>query len=132
MEKQTWSHGGYTMRKPNAPAPSELEELDRFYREGGLEAMASPHVHYDDPQCPHGCQQRLEWIDFKLELHNDPDGVYKPLVRAWWQGTGFAGRCPRCRGWIRFTTLRKEAIDDLRADGLPRLPDDWHAVAQIA
>ena len=24
-----------------------VETLDRFYREGGLRAMASPHVHYD-------------------------------------------------------------------------------------
>ena len=28
---------------------AELEQLDRFYREGGLRAMASPHVHYDEP-----------------------------------------------------------------------------------
>jgi hypothetical protein len=95
--------------------------------------MASPHVHYDDPHCPHpGCDQGLEWIDFKRELHNDPEAIYKPLVRSWWQGTGFAGRCPRCGGWIRFTTLRKDAIDDLEAAGLPRLPDGWHSVAQIA
>jgi hypothetical protein len=121
------------MPKPTAPDATELEELDRFYREGGLEAMASPHVHYDDPSCPHaGCQQGLEWIDFKLELHNDPDGVYKPLVRSWWQGIGFAGRCPRCGGWIRFTTLRKEAVDEPGTEGVPRLPDNWHAVAQIA
>ena len=25
------------------------KSLDRFYREGGLRAMASPHVHYDEP-----------------------------------------------------------------------------------
>jgi hypothetical protein len=95
--------------------------------------MASPHVHYDDPQCPHpGCDDAMEWIDFKLEFPNDPEGIYKPLVRAWWQGTGFAGRCPRCRGWIRFTTLRKEAIDEPETALVPRLPDDWHGVAQIA
>jgi len=111
----------------------ELEELDRFYREGGLRAMASPHVHYDDPFCPHpNCDHRMEWIDFKLELHGDPENVYKPLVRSWWEGTGLAGRCPSCQGWIRFTTLRMTAIDDAEASRLPRLPDDWHTVAQFA
>jgi hypothetical protein len=32
---------------PKSPtlSPSEIESLDRFYREGGLRAMASPHVH---------------------------------------------------------------------------------------
>jgi hypothetical protein len=121
------------MRKSPPPTDSEIAELDRFYREGGLETMASPHVHYDDPACPHpGCGQVMEWIDFKLELHNDPDAVYNPLVRSWWQGMGFAGRCPACGGWVHFTTLRKSAIDDAEAGRLPRLPDDWHAVAQMA
>lgn len=115
------------------PTPSELAELDRIYREGGLRAMASPHVHDDDPTCPHpDCDHRMEWIDFKLELHGDPEGIYKLLVRSWWEGTGFLGRCPNCQGWIRFTTLRMEAIDDAEASGYPRLPDDWHAIAQIA
>jgi hypothetical protein len=121
------------MPRSTAPTASEIEELDRFYREGGLHAIASPQVHYDDPQCPHpGCGHAMEWIDFKLELHNDPEGVYKPLVRSWWQGSGFAGRCPGCQGWIRFTTLRKEAIEDPDTACLPRLPDGWHTVAQIA
>jgi hypothetical protein len=122
------------MPRSTAPPGSEsLEELDRFYREGGLQAMASPHVHYDDPHCPHpGCDQVMEWIDFKLEQHSNAERIDKPLVRSWWQGTGFVGRCPRCQGWIRFTTLGKEAIDDPAAHGLPRLPDAWHAVAQIA
>jgi hypothetical protein len=89
------------MAKSTAPTASDLEELDRFYREGGLQAMASPHVHYDDPCCPHpGCDHVLEWIDFRRELHNDPEAIDKPLVRSWWQATGFAGRCPRCQGWI--------------------------------
>jgi hypothetical protein len=120
---------------PKAPPLSaqELKELDRLYREGGLRAMASPHVHYGDPGCPHpGCDHRMEWIDFKLELHGDPEGVYKPLVRSWWEGTGFAGRCPECGRWIRFTTLGMEAIDDDRAGALPQLPEGWQAVAQIA
>ena len=45
--------------------------------------MASPHVHYEEPTCPHpGCAHTMEWIDFKRELHGDTEGIYKPLVRA--------------------------------------------------
>jgi hypothetical protein len=114
-------------------SPSELEMLDRFYREGGLRGMASPRVHYDQSMCPHsGCSHQMEWIDFKLELHQDPEGIYKPLVRAWWEGTGFVGRCPNCQRWIRFTTLRMEAIDAAEAARYPQLPDNWHLIAQFA
>ena len=121
------------MLKATTLSPEELSALDRIYREGGLRAMASPHVHYDDPNCPHpGCDQRLEWIDFKLELHGDPEGMDKPLVRAWWDGTGFVGRCPGCRKWVRFTTSKMEAVDESRASALPRLPTDWRSVAQLA
>jgi hypothetical protein len=121
------------MIQKRAISPAEREELDRFYREGGLRQMASPHVHYHAPECPHaGCTHRMEWIDFQLELYGDPEGIYKPLVRAWWDGTGFAGRCPVCGRWIHFTSLRMEAIDDDRAAQLPRLPDNWHTVAQFA
>jgi hypothetical protein len=95
--------------------------------------MAPPHVHYDDPTCPHaGCGHRMEWIDFKLELFSDPEGIYKPLVRSWWDGPGFLGRCPRCGGWVRFTTLGMEALDDERVGQYPQLPSDWHTVAQFA
>ena len=121
------------MSKASISSPAELETLDRFYREGGLRAMASPHVHYDDPACPHpGCAHQMEWIDFKLELHGDPEGIYKPLVRAWWEGRGFVGRCPSCRHWIRFTTLGMEAVDEEQAAQFPRLPENRHTVAQFA
>ena len=115
---------------PKSPtlSPSEIESLDRFYREGGLRAMASPHVHYDEPNCPH-CGHRMEWIDFKLELHGDPEGIYKPLVRSWWEGTGFAGPCPNCGGAIRFTTLGMTLPDETAQ--LPQLPANWAEVAQI-
>src|SRR5437016_4755212 len=107
-------------------------ELDRFYREGGLRRMASPHIHYHEPGCPHsGCNHKMEWFDFQLELFGDPEGIYKPLVRAWWEGTGFAGRCPSCGGWVHFTTLEKHAVSDDEAKGLPLLPDNWAAVAQF-
>lgn len=115
------------------PSAEELRELDRVYREGGLHAMASPQVHYDSAKCPHpGCSHSMEWIDLELELHGDPDGFYKPLVRAWWGGIGFVGRFPACRGWIRFTTLGMDAVDDTHAARYPNLPVDWPTVAQIA
>lgn len=121
------------MKKNSILSPEEMEKLDRFYREGGLRQMASPHVHYDDGNCPHpGCTHKMEWIDFQLELFGDPEGIYKPLVRAWWEGTGFAGRCPACQSWIHFTTLRMEALTDDEASQLPQLPDNWHTVAQFA
>jgi hypothetical protein len=121
------------MPETTPPTVAELEQLDRFYREGGLRAMASPHVHYDDPLCPHpGCGHAMEWIDFKLELHGDPDGIDKPLVRSRWEGSGFVGRCPRCRNWIRFTTLKMEAVDDSDAEQFPHLPENWADVAQFA
>ena len=112
---------------------AELERLDRIYRVGGLRAMAPPHIHDDDGVCTHeGCGYRMEWIDFKLELHGDPEGVYKPLVRSWWDGVRFVGRCPRCHGWVRFTTLEISACGDDEAVGLPMLPGNWASVAQIA
>ena len=122
------------MAKPSTLPRDEIERLDRTYRDGGLRVMASPHVHYDDPACPHpGCGHRMEWIDFKLELHGDPKGVYEPLVRAWWDGTGFAGRCPGCGGWLRFTTLGvSPLVDEDAARSLPRLPVNWADLAQFA
>lgn len=111
---------------------ASLDEYDRTYREGGLRALASPHVQYRDPSCPHeGCGHAMEWIDFMPEAHGDKVNVYDPLVRSFWQGTGFAGRCPSCGGWVRFTTRAMEAIDDDDAGRLPRLPENWHAVAQF-
>jgi hypothetical protein len=111
----------------------EIAELDRFYRAGGLQKMASPHIHYDDSKCPHaGCSHQMEWIDFKLEMFGDPETIYKPLVRGWWLGTGFAGRCPRCDQWIHFTTLWMDALSEEAAQKLPQLPENWHAVAQFA
>ena len=116
-----------------APTALEIEELDRFYREGGLRQMASPHIHYHEPSCPHaGCTHKMEWIDFQLELHGDPKDVSKPLVRAWWEGGGFVGRCPNWRNWVRFTTLEMEALDEDHAALYPQLPDNWYAVARFA
>jgi hypothetical protein len=121
------------MPKSSTLSPAELEAYDRVFRDGGLSAMASSCVHYDDPGCPHpGCSHRMEWIDFKLELHADPQGIYTPLVRAWWEGRGFVERCPVCHDWIRFTTLGMEGVTDPVANQYPRLPDNWHALARFA
>jgi len=114
-------------------ASTEIEELDRIYREGGLRRMASPHIHYHDPNCPHpNCNHKMEWIDFRIELYGDKEGLYKPLVRAWWDGKGFAGRCPACSRWIHFTTLGMEALQENQADQFLHLPDNWPTFAQFA
>ena len=111
----------------------ETEELDRIYREGGLRQMASPHIHYSDSQCPHpDCDHRMEWIDFRIGPFGDKKKSYEPLVRAWWEGTGFVGRCPGCSRPIRFTTLKMEALKGEQSAGLPQLPDDWHTIGQFA
>ena len=110
----------------------EIVRLDRIYREGGLRKMASPHIHYHEPTCPHaGCGHKMEWIDFQLELFGDREGIYKPLVKSWWEGNGFVGRCPSCGGWIRFTTLRMEPLTDDEAAAYLKLPDHWATVAQF-
>lgn len=119
------------MAKPGVLSPKEVEELDRLYREGGLKQMASPHIHYADGVCPHGCGYKMEWIDFQLELFGDPEGIYKPLVKAWWEGTGFAGRCPQCDNWIHFKTLGMMALSEDEAAALPKLPEQWNATAQL-
>ncbi len=111
---------------------AEIARLDRIYREGGLRKMASPHIHYQESTCPHaGCDHKMEWIDFQLELFGDRDGIYNPLVKAWWEGNGFAGRCPSCQGWIRFTTLGMEALTEAQAESQVKLPDHWAGVAQF-
>ena len=121
------------MPKPVALPRAEVEELDRVYREGSLLAMASPLIHYDEALCPHpDCGHRMEWIDFKLELHGDPERAYRPLVRSWWEGTDFVGRRPVCQGWFRFTTLAMIPCHDAEAGRPPRLPENWASVAQIA
>jgi len=121
------------MSKPTTLSRAEIERLDQIYREGGLRTMASPHVHYDEPTCPHpGCGHRMEWIDFKLELPGDPEGVCRPLVRAWWDGTGFAGHCPACGGWVRFTTLGISDCGEDEAARLQQLPANWAELARFA
>jgi hypothetical protein len=113
-----------------APAADELESMHEAYRRGGEERQVAPHVVYSDSECPHpGCDERLQAIDFRLEAHGR--SVHDPLVRAWWNDTGFAGRCPRCAGWIHFTIRGKRPITDVEAAGLPQLPEQWYKAATI-
>jgi hypothetical protein len=93
--------------------------------------MASPHVYYGEAQWPHpACSHTSECND--LELFNEPERIYKPLVQAWWDGFSFVGRCPSCRRWVQFTNHGMEAVDDGQAQRLPQLLPDWHRVAQFA
>ena len=108
----------------------EMQQMHEVYRKGGQDLQMAPHVVYEEETCPHPrCGQRMQAIDFRLERLGK--AVHDPLVRAWWEDTGFAGRCPRCGGWIHFTIRAKRAIDEDAASGLPRLPDDWHVKAAI-
>ncbi len=103
----------------------ELERMHNLYRQGGQKRGLAPHIVYADESCPYaGCGQRMQAIDFRVEAYGPT--VHDPLVRAWWSDVGFAGRCPKCGGWIHFTIRAKRAITAEEASALPRLPDDWH------
>lgn len=112
------------------PTKVELERMHEVYRKGGEERQMAPHIIYGDDTCPHaGCTQRMHAIDFRLEAYGP--AVHDPLVRAWWNDTGFAGRCPHCGGWIHFTLRGKRAVSNDEARQLPQLPDDWHRGAIV-
>ena len=109
---------------------SQIDEMHALYRQGGAEQNMAPHVVYRDSGCPHaGCHQTLHAIDFRLEAFGR--SVHDPLVRAWWDDMGFAGRCPSCGEWIHFTIRGKRAIDEKEAQTLPQLPANWAAEAVI-
>lgn len=114
------------------PAQSavQLEQMHLQYRQGGADRAMAPHVIYQDSACPHeGCSHALHAIDFRLEAFGRV--VHDPLVRAWWDDVGFAGRCPGCGGWIHFTIRGKQAIDESEARLLPQLPQNWADQAVI-
>jgi hypothetical protein len=112
------------------PATHDLNQMHSHYRNGGAARGSAPQVIYADTHCPHpGCEERLQGIDFRLEAYGSP--VHDPLVKAWWDDTGLAGRCPRCGSWIHFTIRGKRVITPAEAAQLPQLPDDWHANATI-
>jgi hypothetical protein len=111
------------------PASNELEHMHALYRQGGMASAGAPQVVYQDAGCPHGCGAHLQAIDFRLEDHGRT--IHDSLVSAWWNDTGFAGRCPNCRQWIHFTIRGKRAISDAEAAALPQLPDDWSKKATV-
>jgi hypothetical protein len=113
-----------------ASTAEELDQMHALYRQGGQERQMAPHIVYPEGSCPHhACDQPMQAIDFRLEV--DGRAVHDPLVRAWWNDTGFVGRCPRCSGWIHFTIRAKRAITAKEAAEYPQLPDDWHTKATI-
>ena len=110
--------------------PTEHNQMHELYRQGGKQHQTAPHVVYADANCPHsGCDQRMQAIDFRLEDHGKH--IHDPLVTAWWDDTGFAGKCPTCNGWIHFTIQSKTAIEETDARQLPLLPEDWFAKATV-
>ena len=112
------------------PTVEEMKHMDAVYRQGGQERHMAPHIVYGEAGCPYpDCGQKLQALDFCLETYGP--SVHDPLVRAWWDDTGFAGRCPTCGGWIHFTIHGKRTITDAEAALLPRLPDDWNTNAVI-
>jgi hypothetical protein len=114
---------------PNFDA-AELDQMHLVYRQQGAKHAMAPHVVYRNGVCPHdGCQQNLQAIDFRLEAFGR--AIHDPLVRAWWDDVGFAGRCPACGGWIHFTIRQKRAIDEAMAQSLPQLPENWADEAVI-
>lgn len=90
----------------------------------------APHIVYPEAACPHSdCGQHMQAIDFRLEDHGR--AIHDPLVRAWWNDTGFVGRCPHCGGWVHFTIRSKRAVTPEEATRFPKLPDNWHEGATI-
>ena len=119
-----------TTTSTSVPTAADLELMHEAYRNGGRERLLAPHIIYPVAECPHdGCDCGLHAIDFRPGDHGR--SVHDPLVRAWWNDTGFVGRCPLCRGWIHFTIRAKSAIGPEEAAGLPHLPDDWQDKATI-
>jgi len=109
---------------------AELQQMHAVYREGGAQRTMAPHVVYLDASCPYAdCTQHLQAIDFRLEAFGR--AVHDALVKAWWDDTGFAGRCPTCGRWIHFTIRGKQTIDEAAAQQLPQLPANWADEALI-
>lgn len=113
-----------------ASTSTDVARMHEVYRSGGEQRATAHLVVYQEPECPHaGCHQRLQAIDFRLEAHGR--AVHDPLVRAWWNDTGFAGQCPACHGWIHFTIRGKRAITAEEAERLPQLPGEWFDEAVV-
>jgi hypothetical protein len=121
--------GKVTAKSPPISA-EDREQMHALYRQGGQERQAAPYIVYQEAVCPHaGSEQAVQAIDFCLDDHGR--AVHDPLVRAWWDDTGFVGRCPQCGGWIHFTIRAKRAVTAEEAARYPQLPDNWHDKATI-
>ncbi len=121
---------GEATSERTAPTKQDLDKMHAVYRLGGQKRHMAPQILYSADTCPYpGCTQRMQAIDFRLEAYGP--AVHDPLVRAWWDDIGFAGRCPSCGGWIHFTIRGKQAISPEEAKHLPQLPDDWYETALI-
>lgn len=108
----------------------QLDQMHTLYRQGGADRATAPLVVYRDGACPYaGCRSNVQAIDFRLEAFGR--SIHDPLVRAWWDDVGIAGRCPGCGGWIHFTIRDKRAIDEASAQSLPQLPANWADEAVI-
>jgi hypothetical protein len=119
-----------TATPPGTPSNQDLERMHALYMHGGRERRMAPQIVYSETTCPHeNCDQPMHAIDFRQESYGP--GVHDPLVKAWWDDVGFAGRCPRCGGWIHFTIRGKRPISAAEAAQLPQLPDDWHTAAMF-
>jgi hypothetical protein len=118
------------MSQAVSPTTAEFERMHAVYLEGGAKRAAAPQAVYVDASCPHAdCAKHLQAIDFRLEASGR--AVHGALVKAWWDDTGFAGRCPTCNRWIHFTVRGKHAISEAEAAKLPRLPENWANEAVI-
>jgi hypothetical protein len=121
---------GKTSIRPDAHSTVDREQMHALYREGGRERQMAPQIVDPLAECPHdGCDRPMQAIDFRLEDHGR--SIHDDLVRACWNDTGFAGRCPHCGGWIHFTIRGKTALTAEEAALLPQLPENWHEGATI-
>jgi hypothetical protein len=112
------------------PTPEELERMHDDCRQEGLDRQLAAQIVYAEPTCPHpGCPESMQALDFRLEDQGQP--VDDRLVRAWWNDTGFVGKCPRCGGWIHFTIRANRAIAPEDRAKYLQLPDEWHHSATI-
>ena len=98
---------------------------------GARSEQMAPHIVYTEASCPHDdCEQPMQAIETSAWKNTDGPSMI-PSCATWWNDHGFAGRCPRCGGWIHFTIRSKNAITAEEAAGYPQLPGDWHAKATI-
>lgn len=112
-------------------SPEEVARRIGEYCRIGFERGLPAQVVYQDPHvvCPWpGCGYRINAIQFHLEKWPQ---LENRLLKAWWQGPGLAGRCPKCNLYVLFSVTAKSVIDDLTDFSSANLPDDWHKNAHV-